>query len=373
MTDIKLSLPDISESEIEIVSDVLRSGWLAHGKYNDEFERKFADYIGVKHAVSLNSCTSALELALWAANIPKGREVIIPSFTWVSTCNVVILQGLKPVFCDIEVNTFNIDVSKIEKLITPNTAAIIGVHFAGLPCDNIAIEELCNLNNILFIEDSAEAIGSSQKSIKTGSTGVGCFSFYPTKNMTTCEGGMLTFNDQLSIEKVRALAAHGIIKSSFERSRQTQSWRREAEFTGRNFRMPNPLAALGVTQLQRLNAMNAKREILANRYKQNLRSNNFIKFQQINSGFTHSYQMLCAIIPDTDKSVLIQRLNSKGIGISSHFDPPLHQQKAYKDHHNKELPITEFISKNIYSFPMHTKMELNDVDVVCNLLLEALA
>ena len=372
MFDIKLSLPDISEAEIQIVSEVLRSGWLAHGKYNTEFENNFAEYIDVKHAVSLNSCTSALELALWAADLPKGSEVIIPSFTWVSTCNVVILQGLLPVFCDVDISTFNIDAKEIKRLITPNTAAVIGVHFAGLPCNNLAINELCEAHNILFIEDSAEAIGASQKSTKTGSTGVGCFSFYPTKNMTTCEGGMLTFNDQLNVDKVKALAAHGIIKSSFERSQQIQSWLREAEFPGRNFRMPNPLAALGLAQLQKLDRMNQKRRSLAERYKNNLEHIESIQFQKVNEGFTHSYQMLCALIPNTDKARIIQELNSQGIGISSHFDPPLHSQKAFKKYFNKELPNTEAISKNIYTLPLHTQMELGDVDAVCDALTSAL-
>jgi len=198
--NIPLAKPEINKREIDAINKSIKSGWLAHGKYNAIFEKKFAKFIGTKYAVAVNSCTSALELALWANNISSG-EVIIPSFTWVSTANVVVLSGCKPVFCDVDLKTRNISVENIKPLINKKTKAIIAVHFAGLPCDLIKLKNICKKNKILLIEDSAECIGGKQNNIIAGSVGVGCFSFYPTKNITTCEGGMITSNSLKFIKK----------------------------------------------------------------------------------------------------------------------------------------------------------------------------
>ena len=196
MAEIKIPLcvPDIGEEEIKAVEEVLRSGWLAHGPKTKKFEEEFAKYIGVKHAISLNSCTSALQLAVFANNIKE--EIILPSFTFAASANSIVTQGAKPIFCDVEYNTCNIDVEKIKELITDKTQAIMPVHYAGQSCDMKAIMEIAEDKNLVVIEDSAESIGGTFKlnneDRKTGSFSNGCFSFYPTKNMTTGEQKTLT-------------------------------------------------------------------------------------------------------------------------------------------------------------------------------------
>ena len=181
---VPLCLPDIEADEINIVTDVLKSGWLAHGKYNDELELMFAKKIGVKHAITMNSCTSALEISLKASNI-KG-EVIIPSFTFVATANAVINSDCIPVFCDVDLETRNVTPESISKCITKETKAIIVVHYAGQPCRMDEIKSLCDKHSLLLIEDSAETIGAKWNGKQAGSFGIGCFSFFSNKKYYHC-------------------------------------------------------------------------------------------------------------------------------------------------------------------------------------------
>ena len=215
MYKVNLSPVDISEQDIDAVTKALKSGWLAHGENNSLFEKEFSDFLNINFALSLNSCTSALDLALRAFNFPNGSEVIIPSFTWVSTGNVVVLNNLIPVFADINLADYQIDPKIISNLITEKTVAIIGVHFSGMMCDVVSIKKICDANNLIFIEDSAECLGTQREGFNPGQSGIGCFSFYPTKNITTCEGGMLTCHEESIFKICKALSAHGIEKSTF--------------------------------------------------------------------------------------------------------------------------------------------------------------
>ena len=190
---VPLSITNLENKELRIITDSLKTGWLTHGKHNLIFEKNFSKFVGVKYSISMNSCTSALECAVKL--LKKKGEVIIPSWTWVSTANAVINSGCKPVFADVELNSRNISPAEIEKKITKKTIAVIVVHFGGMPCEMDKISKICKKNKIELIEDSAETIGATFKKKKTGSFGVGCFSFFPTKNMTTTEGGMLTTNN----------------------------------------------------------------------------------------------------------------------------------------------------------------------------------
>ncbi len=360
---VPLTKPDINKSDLKIIQNSFKSGWLAHGKYNKIFEIEFAKFIGTKYAVAVNSCTSALELALWSNNINKG-EVIIPSFTWVSTANVVKLCGCDPVFIDVDLETRNIKPSDVEKAITKKTKALIAVHFAGLPCDIIALKKICKKHKILLIEDSAECIGGLQKKHIAGSLGVGCFSFYPTKNLTTGEGGMVTSNSLKMIKKIKALSAHGIKSSAFDRSKKKISWFRNASYVGRNFRMPDPLAALGTSQLKKINLMNKKRNIIANRYKQIFYDKKDIILQKVTENFYHSYQMYSVCVKGINKKKFIDFLNKKGIRASSHFDPPVHKQTAYKIYSKLKLKNTEILSKHSISLPMYSDMSLKNATFV---------
>ena len=364
---IPLCKPSILQKDIKILNDVIKSGWLAHGKYNEIFEKSFAKYIGTKYAISLNSCTSALELALWAYDI-KG-DVIIPSFTWVSTANVVKLSGCNPVFVDVEINSRNLNLDKIKKKITKKTKALIVVHFGGYPIEDIElIYKFCKKNKILLIEDSAECIGGSINGVKTGSLGIGCFSFYPAKNLTTCEGGMLTTNNKKIYKKIKALSAHGIQTSTYEREKKG-SWYRNAHFYGRNFRMPNPLAALGFQQLKRRDEMNKDRNKIAKIYDKGLSNKKNIEIQVLAKGVYHSYQMYTILIKNIDKKELIKKLNKEKIMVSSHFDPPVHLQKAYYSYKKNRLPNTNYISKKIITLPMYPNMTVKDANKVVQYIL----
>jgi perosamine synthetase len=360
--NIPLCLPQISEDDIGLVNEVLRSGWLAHGPYNDQFESDFARFVGTEYALSLNSCTSALELALWASGI-KG-EVIIPSFTWCSTGNVVALQGAEIVFADIDPDTLCLDISDVKRKITDRTEAIILVHYAGLCSDLVEFKNLADEAGVLLIEDSAEAIGAVCSGHVSGSMGVGCFSFYPTKNMTTCEGGMLTTNSKELYLRCKELSAHGVSKSAADRESLVakEKWHREAIVNGRNFRMPNPLAAMGVSQLRRLNAMNEARRAIAKRYRSAFEGVKGIRMQAEPINTTHVYQMFPILVDN--KVPLINELNGKGIMASSHFDPPLHRQQAFLDVSAGALPVTEDVAGSVVTLPIYPDMTPEMVETV---------
>ncbi len=347
---IPLCRPSIDNNEIKLVSKSLKSNWLTHGPYNQKFEDLFNKKFNSKYSIAMNSCTSALECAVKSLGV-KG-EIIIPSFTWVSTANAILNCGSKPVFADIDYKTRNIDLKSIKKCVTNKTIAVIVVHFAGLPCDMNKISKFCKKNNIKIIEDSAETLGAKIKNKFTGTFGIGCFSFFPTKNITTTEGGMLTTNDKNIYNYVKKLIAHGIdknIKKNF--------WYRVAVLPGHNFRMPNHLAALGYSQLKKINNLNKARNQIANLYNYEL-SKTFYKINipYIPKGFTHSYQMYTITVQAKIRNKLLNFLKKNNIEASAHFDPPLHLQKYLRKYYKKKLPITEKLSKEIITLPIFPDM-----------------
>lgn len=370
--EVRLSPVDINDKDLKYIDDAMRSGWLAHGEYNKLFEKEFEKKFNIKNAITLNSCTSALDIAIKINDFPKGSEVIVPSFTWVSTANVVCLNNLTPVFVDINFSDFQIDVDKVAAAINKNTVAIIGVHFSGLLCDITSLQDLAKQNNLIFIEDSAECLGVTRDGFYPGQKGIGCFSFYPTKNMTTCEGGMLTFNydnDQHYI-KAKGMSSHGVIKSTYENfTIYNNPWNREALFPGLNYRMPNPLAALGYSQLNRFDQMLRRRKEIAKVYEIYLEKYDFIHLPQYkNSTGSSSYQMFVCFVDNKNKTEVINSFRNYKIEVSSHFDPPLHLQKAFKDNsiiHDK-LTITEKVSKNIISLPISSSLPDEGVEKVVN-------
>ena len=348
--------------ELQAINRVLKSGWLTDGPINTAFEEKFAKYIGVKRAVSLNSCTAALQLAVEALEI-KG-EVILPSFTFVASANAVVKAGATPVFADIEYGTCNIDPFDIARRITPRTQAIMVVHYAGQACAMDKIMELAAQHKLKVIEDSAETIGGTFRKQKTCSFSIGCFSFFPTKNITTGEGGMLTTNNDALADKIKALAGHGITKSAYDREYTQDPWLREATFAGYNFRMSSILAAIGVEQLKKLDTMNAQRREHA------AYLNKKLKFDEIDLPIElkecrHVYQMYTLKVRDISRRDFVSGLRKKGVLASVHFSPPVHLQRYYVERYkssHQDLPVTERIADSIVSLPMYpglTKKELN--------------
>lgn len=361
--DVPLCIPDMGDEEIAAVAEVIRSGWLAHGPKNKEFESLFAEYHGVAHAVSLNSCASALFLALHASGI-RG-EVILPSFTFVASANAVVAAGGTPVFADVAPDTCNLDPEAVEAALTERTEAIMPVHYAGHAAQMGALASIAAKRKLLLVEDSAEAIGATWNGKRTGGWGTGCFSFYPTKNLSTGEGGMLTTNDAALAEKVRAIAGHGVASSTWAREKKEKPWLRAATFAGYNFRMSNVLAAMGVVQMSKLERMNEARRAHAMQYNTLLDAELF-ELPAERPGCRHVYQMYTVKLRRGDRTKLLAELRGKGIGASVHFDPPVHTQPYYAERYGSawKLPVTERLAASILTLPIYPGMSPDDVEYV---------
>jgi len=364
---IPLCRPSIGEEEIKSVVEVIKSGWMAHGIKNREFEEQFQAYLGVKHAITMNSCTSALHLAVEGLGI-KG-EVIVPSFTFVASVNAILLSGARPVLVDIEEGTRNISPVQIERAITDKTEAIMVVHYAGLPASMPQIIEIAQQNNLRIIEDSAECLGGSYNNNQAGSYDIGCFSFFPTKNITTGEGGMFTTNDDELANRIRALCAHGIDSTTLKREKETRPWIRVASGFGYNFRMSNLAAAIGVEQMKKIESLNDRRRQLAELYLRQLQHIPSIQFQQVQEGFVHSWQMFTILVPEALRDRLIHYLRSHGVEASVHFDPPIHEQSVYRNIKQGEtLETTRKVAKSLITLPLFPNMESDEVDMICKLI-----
>lgn len=363
---IKLCIPDIQEADITAVTEAIQSGWLAHGPCNKKFEALFADYIGVKHAITCNSCTSALFLTLKSLNITG--EVIIPSFSFVATANAVLAAGATPRFVDIDYETCNIDPVKIRSAITSKTQAVMPVHFAGQCCQMNDITELASKHSLHLIEDSAETIGGTFDGKQAGSFGVGCFSFFPTKNITTGEGGMITTNDDELARTIRALIGHGIDTMTYEREKVKMPWFRSAVLPGYNFRMSNVLAALGFEQMKRVEDMNQARKKHAKYLIEGLGSINSLELPYTAKNCEHVYQMFTIKLDKSiDRNAFVTKLNEAGIGASVHFYPAIHEQGFYIDHPEwmaDSLSVTKDVSERIVTLPMFPGLTVAELDKI---------
>jgi perosamine synthetase len=318
----------------------------------------------------MNSCTSALIAALAALDIDG--EVIIPSMTWVSTANAVRIVGATPVFADVNIETRNVTAETIAAKITPRTKAVMVVHFGGQPCEMTDIVELCKSRKLYLIEDSAETLGATWDGKQAGSFGIGCFSFFPTKNITTGEGGMLTTNDPVVARKIKTYIAHGVSTTTFERERSERPWIRAAEMVGYNFRLSNILAAIGFHQMAKLDQMNAQRIQIAEIYnKAILESGLPIKPPFVSMGATHVYQMYTIQVPQLMRNSVVNLLKKDGVGASVHFDPPVHLQKPYLDDSNVDLPNTEILANTLITLPIYPNMPISEVDFVIEKLILA--
>lgn len=368
---IPLSAADITHKEISQAAKVLKSGWLTHGPKNEEFELLMAQYIGSKKAASVNSCASALFLTLLAAGV-RG-EVLVPSFTFVATVNAITACGAKPVFIDIDPVTLNMNPALLEHLITPRTEAVMPVHYAGHPCDMISIMKIVKKHKLFLVEDAAECLGGECHGKKAGSFGTGCFSFFPTKNITSCEGGMVVTNDSALADKIKALAGHGIATTTSEREGKTKRWYREAFYTGYNFRMSQVHAAVGVEQMKKVDVLNARRQELAAYYNMLLGGCHAIKRPSVIKGYSHVYQMYVVRVPSSKRDGIVQSLNDAGIGASVHFDPPVHMQRAHlKSARKNALPVTETACGEVITLPMYPSMTKKQVHQVCDAFLKAM-
>ena len=358
---IPIAKPIISDEEIKEVVKVLRSGFIAQGPKVAEFEENFAEYVGVKHAVASSSGTTALHLALLAADIGAGDEVITTPFSFAATGNSILYVGAKPVFVDIDKKTYNIDPAKIEEAITENTKAIMPVHLYGQPADMDPIKSTANDHDLTVIEDSAQAHGATYNRKKTGSIGdMGCFSFYPTKNMTTSEGGIITTDNAEMAEKARILRAHG------------ESERYTHVVLGYNFRMTDIAAAIGIVQLKKLESFNKKRIDNAKYLTENIDEIDGINSPYVASNVKHVFHQFTVRVEESNRDKLMEFLKDRGIGTGIHYPKPIYKQKIYQEMGiNSICPEAESASSEVLSLPVHPSLDKLELDEIVSAIKEA--
>lgn len=289
---IPISKPFFGEEEKQAILNPLETGWVVQGPHVAEFERLFAEYTGSRYAVATTSCTTALHLALIAIGVGPGDEVIVPAFTWVATANVVEMQGARPVFVDIDRETFNLDVTQLEKLLSPRTKAIIPVSLFGLSAPMAEVNEFAKRHNLQVIEDDACALGAHYQKHHAGTLAdIACFSFHPRKAITTGEGGMVITDSEPVYLKLQSLRDHGASKSDLARHQGAKSYfLPEFEMVGYNYRMTDIQGALGVVQMKRLDWILKKRLERAEVYHERLSGLPWLQLPAIPKGYHHGYQ-----------------------------------------------------------------------------------
>ncbi len=351
---IPVAKPLIGKEEIEEVEKVLKSGFIAQGPKVAEFEESFASYIGVKHAIAVSSGTTALHLALLAAGVEKGDEVITTPFSFAATGNCALYVGAKPVFVDIDPQTYNLDPELIEDAITKKTKAILPVHLYGQPAKMDRINEIAQENNLVVIEDAAQAHGSMFQDKMVGSLGdMACFSFYPTKNMTTSEGGMITTNNSEMAEMARILRAHG------------EKERYQHVILGYNFRMTDISASIGLVQLKKLNGFNQKRIENAEYLTEHIKDINGIKPPYVSPEVRHVFHQYTIQVKNGKRNDLMKYLNQEGVGTGIHYPIPIYKQKLYRDMgYNDNCPETEKSASEVLSLPVHPGLTIEELEKI---------
>ncbi|WP_135612641.1 DegT/DnrJ/EryC1/StrS aminotransferase family protein [Methanococcoides sp. AM1] len=354
---IPIAKPNIGDEEIAAVSEVMASGIIAEGKRVAEFETTFADYIGTEYAIAVNSGTAALHAALLAHGIGKNDEVITTSFSFIATANSIMYTGARPVFVDIEPETFNINTDLIEDSITKDTKAIMPVHLYGHPAEMKQINEIAEDHNLTIIEDACQSHGATYHGKKAGSFGTGAFSFYPTKNMTTGEGGIITTNDSEVARKARMIRAHG----SQERYIH--------EMIGYNFRMTDIAAAIGLVQLKKVDGFNLKRRKNAQLLSEELKDVNGVTIPTIRKGCEHMFHQYT--IRTEARDDLVTKLNENGIGTGVYYPIPIHMQPTYiAAGYNYDLPVCEKAAKEVLSLPVHPDVSEKDIKHIIKTVIE---
>jgi len=363
--------PYITDDEVSEVLDCIRSGWLTMGPKTIRFEEQFKEYVGSDHAVSMNSCTSCLHLALKVAGIKEGDEVIVPTMTFTATGEVVAYFNARPVLADIDEETFNIDVSEIEKKITPRTKAIIPVHYGGQPSDMDEIYDIARFHNLSVIEDAAHAFPAVYKNRKIGSGGgITCFSFYATKTLSTGEGGMATTGNNEFAERMRVLRLHGISKDAWKRYSDEGSWYYEVTDAGYKYNMTDVQASLGIAQLRKSDWMWNRRKEIALKYDEAFSAYEEIVTPHIKSDRESAWHLYVLSLNlemlRINRSRFIEELKIRGIGTSVHFIP-LYRHPFYSTtfgYKAESFPKSERVYERIISLPIYPAMTDSDVNAV---------
>lgn len=350
---INIARPMIGDEEKAAVIAVLESGQLAQGGVVAEFERAFADYCGVKHAIATSNGTTALHVAVLAQNLGPGDEVITVPFTFIASANSILYSGARPVFVDIEPDSFNMAMDQVEAAITPRTKAIMPVHLFGNMAEMSRLTEIADRHGLLVIEDAAQAHGAEEGGRRAGSWGTGCFSFYPTKNITTGEGGIVTTNDDCVADRARLIRSHGMRVRYYHES------------LGFNFRMTNIHAAIGLAQLPKLESFNARRIENAAYLSERLPSDK-VQVPTVRPGTRHVFhQYTVRVLPPLDRDDVRKQLADAGVGSEVYYPVPVHQQQFYTGQgYSGSFPESERAAREVLSLPIHPGLTQQDLDTI---------
>ncbi|WIE47224.1 UDP-4-amino-4-deoxy-L-arabinose aminotransferase [Pseudomonas sp. GM17] len=362
------SRPSIGDEEIAAVEQVLRSGWITTGPKNQELEQQFAARVGCQHAVALSSATGGMHITLLALGVGPGDEVITPSQTWVSTANMICLLGATPVFVDVDPHTLMTDAATIEAAITPRTKAIIPVHYAGAAFDLDPLYALADKHGIAVIEDAAHAAGTTYRGRPVGARGTAIFSFHAIKNMTCAEGAMFVSDDEALANRVRMLKFHGLGVDAYDRLTHGRKPQAEVIEPGFKYNLADINAAIALVQLQRLDAINRQREILANAYLEQLRDLPVQPLHLPQYPQQHAWHLFILRIDaercGIDRDGFMKALQEQNIGSGIHF-VATHLHSYYRQRFpDVHLPNTEWNSARLCSIPLFPDMTLDDVERV---------
>ena len=374
-TFLPFASPTIGDAEVAAVVDTLRGGWLTTGPKAKAFEQKFAEYVGSRHAIAVNSCTAAMHLALEAIGLESDDEVITTPMTFAATGEVIHYFGARPVFVDIDPVTMNMDPSRLAGVIESCTKpkAIIPVHIAGLACDMDPISEVASSNGLKVIEDAAHTLPTRYRGRIAGTIGdVGCFSFYSTKTITTGEGGMAVTDDDEIADRMRVMSLHGISKDAWERYMASGSWAYQIIAPGFKYNMPDMAAALGLAQLAQAEEFHARRQAIAARYTDALGAlAEYVEMPpDAPEDGLHSWHLYVVKLRldrlAIDRAQFIEEMRTRNIGCSVHFIP-LHLHPYYRETYSlrsADFPVASAVSERIVSLPIYPAMNDDDVGSV---------
>ncbi|MBK8551388.1 MAG: DegT/DnrJ/EryC1/StrS family aminotransferase [Ignavibacteria bacterium] len=365
---IPIAKPYLTKDEAQSAYDTILTGWVTQGPRVEEFEKKFCEYTGAEYAVAVSNCTTALHLATIVSEIREGDEVICPSMSYVASSNCIKYTGAKPVFAEVESETYNIDLSHAEKLITDKTKAILIVHQIGMPADIDAFRTLCKKHNLKLIEDAACATGSAYKGKKIGShSELVCFSFHPRKVITTGEGGMITTSNEAHYKRLKLLRQHGMSVSDRVRHQSDKIIFEDHTEIGYNYRMTDFQAAIGIRQLEKLDWIIGERRKIAVKYIEELKSIDCIRLPEEREGYFSNYQSFSIYLKDNSpisRNELMQKLLDDGIA-SRRGIMTSHRETAYKNEFKEiKLPVSEDASDRSIMIPLYIPMTGEEISRV---------
>jgi len=356
----------IDEEDIQAVVDVLRSDWLTTGPTIEQFEKAFADFVGAKYAVAVNSGTAALHAAMFALAIGPGDEVIVPAMTFAATANCVVFQGGTPVFADVDPGTLLIDPASVESCLSTKTKAIIAVDYAGQPCDYNALEDIAQHQDLILVADACHSLGGRYKNKPVGTlAALNAFSFHPVKHITTGEGGMITTDDPKLAEKMRLFRNHGINTNHSQRDAQG-SWFYEMVDLGYNYRITDFQCALGMSQLKKLPQWIDRRREIAHRYDEAFQSIPRVKPLSVQGDVFHAYHLYVVRLDmdgtNLNRSVVFSKLREAEIGVNVHYIP-VYLHPFYRNRFDTHLglcPVAERVYERIISLPLYSALSNED-------------